>query len=212
MRGTRPATDQGSETRKRASGPGFKQTFLLPEVRIAAEARPASCPRCTSSHLTRHGIYKRAIVDTDVTQAEVARYRCSMCRHTFRRYPEGIKRSGPSERVLALLALLRCLGLSYTASHRVLKEAHVAISPVTVWRALQGLEAPAGQALPRGASIRVLESTAPMERTEGEIALRFLKDPVGGRTVAIELQSDVGHALSPQMQLFLWARGVVTAP
>ena len=90
----------------------MKITLLIPQVKTQPEGRPKRCPKCSSPYLARHGAVAKALKDTKLSQVQVVRYRCSGCGVTFRHYPDGVRRSRQSKRLIVLAALMQALGLS----------------------------------------------------------------------------------------------------
>lgn len=186
-----------------------KLTLLLPPLPEFPEGRPVQCPHCAGSHLARHGTRRKRITDTVLRQVSVQRYRCPRCRHTFRHYPAGVGRAGSSQRLVALLALLRSLGVSYTVIARVLEISAVEISPATVWRALQDTQVRSPPKPHRRLQVRALPlGGSPVEST-GDIQLRFLRAPDGRTVVGVEVWCQLAQPFPLELVRFLEARGAV---
>jgi hypothetical protein len=79
----------------------------LPDVKVSTESRPHHCPICKGEILQRWGGQTQKILDYQVKEAIVYRYRCTFCRHTFRHYPEGIDQAQQSQRLRKLASLCR---------------------------------------------------------------------------------------------------------
>lgn len=126
----------------------------LPTVQPQPTGRPAACPHCGHWRLHRHGTLAKPVVDLDVRQVTVVRYRCTGCGHTVRQYPVGITAADHSQRLLAIGAILWAAGLSYAWVAWTLGLVGAGPSAPTVWRAVQAL----GQRLARRppGSVRVL--------------------------------------------------------
>ena len=184
-----------------------KTTLLLPPVQEAPEGKPAFCPRCCSPYLARHGTLRRPLSDTTVSSVSVQRYRCSRCGFTLRQYPAGVGRARRSTRLVVLAALLRSLGLSCTATARVLGGAEAYISQATVWRAVRatGLREPSQPR--RRMPVRVLASgESPEDPGEG-LLLRFMEDPASGAKVGVEVWGYGEEALPPELHAFVRSSG-----
>ena len=109
----------------------------LPDVKGKAENRPHHCPSCHGEILQRWGGRVRQIRDHQVREAQVFRYSCTHCRHTFRHYPEGVDQAQQSQRLRKLAALCWVLGLSYRGIAAVFAVFGVGISHMTAWRDAQ---------------------------------------------------------------------------
>lgn len=169
----------------------MKITLLLPQVKETPAERPGRCPHCASPYLARHGSHPKPVTDTTVAQVQVVRYRCSLCRRTFRQYPTGVDRARQTQRLRVLAALMHALGLSHRATALLLGAQEAAIAPVTVWRDVQA----AGLALRRrslpGGRVRVLGADETWVRVCGRpVCLGFTVDAQTGDTLGVELLVD----------------------
>jgi hypothetical protein len=118
-----------------------------------------------------------------------------------------VGRARRSNRLVVLAALLRSLGLSCTATAKVLGTAEAHISQATVWRAVRaaGLREPSQPR--RRMRIRVLEAgEAPGDPGEG-LLLRFLHDPGTGDKVGVEVWGYGEDALSEELHEFVRSSG-----
>ncbi len=184
-----------------------KTTLLLPPVQELPQGKPASCPKCGSPYLARHGTLRRPLSDTGVSTVSVQRYRCSHCGFTFRHYPAGVGRARRSQRLVALAALLRSVGLSCTATARVLGSAEAHISQATVWRAVRNAGLRETPQRRRRMRVRVLgPNESPEGHTDG-IALRFLEDPDSGEKIGVEIWGAGDVQLPNELHEFLRATG-----
>jgi len=109
----------------------------LPDVKVKSETRPTHCPSCQGEILQRWGGQVRRVRDPQVSSAQVYRYRCCRCRHTFRHYPAGVDQAQQSQRLRKLAALCWRLGLSYRGIAAVLAAFRVGISRMSAWRDAQ---------------------------------------------------------------------------
>ena len=184
-----------------------KTTLVLPAVQESPEGKPGFCPRCGSPYLARHGTLRRPLSDTAVSSVYVQRYRCSHCGFTFRHYPAGVSRARRSNRLVVLAALLRSLGLSCTATARVLGTAEAHISQATVWRAVRaaGLREPSQPR--RRMKVRVLEhNESPEDPGEG-LMLRFIEDPDSGEKVGVDVWGYGQESLPQELHEFVRSSG-----
>jgi hypothetical protein len=108
----------------------------LPEVKIAA-GRPSECPACKGELLQRWGGQVRRVRDPYVEEVLVYRYRCCLCRHTFRHYPQGVDQAQQTQRLRQLAGLCWVLGLSYRGVAAVFAVFCVGISRMSAWRDAQ---------------------------------------------------------------------------
>lgn len=185
-----------------------KTTLMLPPVQESPEGKPAYCLRCGSPYLARHGTLRRPLSDTTVSSVSVQRYRCSHCGFTFRHYPVGVGRARRSNRLVVLAALLRSLGLSCTATARVLGTAEAHISQATVWRAVRGAGLREPSQPRRRMLVHVLEPGESPTSDPGEgLTLRFLEDPDSGEKVGVEVWSYGDEPLPSELIDFLRSSG-----
>ena len=85
----------------------------LPKVKRHTEVRPKKCKYCKGEIMQRWGKVKKAVRDTKVRNVQVYRYKCCLCRRTFRHYPEGVDQADQTQRMRKLVVLCWKLGLSY---------------------------------------------------------------------------------------------------
>ena len=109
----------------------------LPEVKRKSEKRPHHCPYCQGAILQRWGRVNKPVIDRQVRNVQVFRYRCWRCRRTFRHYPEGVDRPDQTQRLRKLAAICWVLGLSLRNVALILDAFGVSLSHMTVWRDLQ---------------------------------------------------------------------------
>lgn len=109
----------------------------LPNVKRQREERPRVCPYCDGETLQRWGQVNKPVKDVRVRNIKVYRYRCCVCKRTFRHYPDGNTSADQTERLRIFVILLWKLGLSYRASSLVLSGLNVLVSFMTIWRDVQ---------------------------------------------------------------------------
>ncbi len=97
-------------------------------------SRPHQCPQCGSQILHKWGSEERVLKDVNQSVAQVHRYRCSSCNHTFRFYPSGSDRSNISRRVRRMAAIAWALGMSSREVVEFFHQFDIHLSHSTVWR------------------------------------------------------------------------------
>jgi transposase-like protein len=117
--------------------------LILPDVKTYASSGPGECPYCHGHILHIHQRVSRRVIDPQVDQVQVVRWKCTECGRSFRHYPEGVSRKQQSKRLEAVAAILWGLGLPLAWASQVLEIFGVGVGKTTVWRDVQG----AGQAL-----------------------------------------------------------------
>ena len=110
----------------------------LPKVKRRTEARPRKCKYCKGEMLQRWGQVKKPVRDTKVRKVRVYRYKCCLCKRTFRHYPEGVDRADQTQRLRKLVMICWKLGLSYRGIAMVLSAFGVDLSRMSAWRDVQG--------------------------------------------------------------------------
>ena len=110
----------------------------LPKVKRHTEVRPKKCKYCKGEIMQRWGKVKKAVRDTKVRNVQVYRYKCCLCRRTFRHYPEGVDQADQTQRMRKLVVLCWKLGLSYRGVAMVLAAFGVDLSRMSAWRDVQG--------------------------------------------------------------------------
>jgi DNA-directed RNA polymerase subunit RPC12/RpoP len=103
-------------------------------VNAVPKDRPRQCPICGSSVLQSWGQSLRRVQGAGEQPAQINRYRCSDCGHTFRHYPEGVDRASHNLRIRRLGAVAWALGLSYREVAAILQDRGLDISHTTIWR------------------------------------------------------------------------------
>lgn len=184
-----------------------KIKLVLPKVEELPEGKPSFCPRCGSPRLVHHGTLRRLVSDTTVYDVSVQRYRCSHCRFTFRDYPAGVSRARHSNRLVVLEVLLRSIGLSCTATARVLGKAEVYISQATAWRAgrAAGLREPSEPR--RRIRVGVLQQGEEPKDSGEDLLLRFIEDPKSGEKIGVEVWNYGNEPFSSELQEFVRSCG-----
>lgn len=102
-------------------------------------SRPSKCPYCGSSLFQRWGEVTKPIRDKEGFDVTIYRYRCEVCKRTFRDYPVGIDRSNYSLGTKQLAALIWAFGYSYRDIVDLFQKYEVTLSRSTVWREGQTL-------------------------------------------------------------------------
>lgn len=110
----------------------------LPDVKRRREERPKQGWYCKGETFQRWGQVNKSVKDVRVRNVKVYRYRCCHCKRTFRDYPEGNTSADQTERLRLFAILLWTLGLSPRASRLILSGLNVLVSPMTIWRDVQG--------------------------------------------------------------------------
>ena len=112
-------------------------TLRLPEVKTIAEKRPQDCPHCGCAVLQRWGQVNKAVIDPQIPEVLLYRYRCSGCGKTFRHYPQGITRADQTDRMRFVCALMWKIGASLRQTTGLLGIWQRPVCHMTVWRDLQ---------------------------------------------------------------------------
>ena len=176
----------------------MKIKTLFPQVKEQPESRPKRCNRRNSPYRARRGVAPKTLEDTRVTRVKVERYRCSGCKRTFRRYPEGVGRATQSKRLIGLAAIMPGLGLSGSGASHVLRGLEASISGATVWRDAQAI----GMVLKKrpfsGGRARAIGADETIVRLKGRgVVLGFVVNARTGETlgVAVLVEQDAGSFL-----------------
>ena len=109
----------------------------LPDVKRKKASRPRECPYCQGGTFQRWVRVKKPVLDTQVRNIWVYRYRCCWCGKTFRYYPEVTMRADQTERLRLLVVMCWRLGLSYRSVSTILSSLKMVVCPMTVWRDAQ---------------------------------------------------------------------------
>lgn len=112
-------------------------TLRLPEVKSVAEKRPGQCVYCGCRVLQRWGRIHKAVLDPQIQEVLLYRYRCSECGKTFRHYPQGITRADQTDRMRFLCALIWKIGASLRQTTGLLGIWQRPVCHMTVWRDIQ---------------------------------------------------------------------------
>ncbi|MHB0877763.1 MAG: PAS domain S-box protein [Anaerolineae bacterium] len=140
---------------------GWRKVMLrIPDGMAGQPRRPAHCPHCGKSALSRHQTQRR-LLDDGRLEVEVVRYRCEDCGRTFTERPGGVTQSSQTEAVRRVSALLYGLGLSLRQVARVLDRAGVHLSPSSIRRNAQGVGATMRQSLHSGVRCVLADDDAP---------------------------------------------------
>lgn len=159
----------------------------LPDVQPATTQRPSACPHCGCPTLQRWGQVKKPVKDTQLQQVTLYRYRCIDCGRTFRHYPSGCSRADQTERLLVLLVLAWCLGLSLRGVSLLLSGFGIGISWVTVWRDVQQLGSSLLAGLGVGRRVRVVgvDGFYVRRRGQGKVGVVVAVDLGSGEPLAL---------------------------
>jgi transposase-like protein len=109
----------------------------LPTVKRKTEGRPKKCPASAGETFQRWGQVNKLVKDTRIRKVKVYRYRCCHCKHTFRHYPEGVRHTQQSERLMKLCVIMWSLGLSHRSVVMILAVFGVKLSHMSGWRDVQ---------------------------------------------------------------------------
>lgn len=112
-------------------------TLKLPEVKDCQQERPQRCPYCSGETFQRWGGEGKRVIDPQLGEVWVYRYRCCRCRRTFRHYPVGVDRARQTARMRALAAIGWLFGMSYRCGSRYLSAFGIALSRMSIWRDVQ---------------------------------------------------------------------------
>jgi transposase-like protein len=115
----------------------MKIVLQLPQVKRKKLTRPTKCPYCKGEVFQRWGMVDRQIKDTKVRTVKVPRYKCTICRRTFRAYPEGVSHAQQSERLMKLCVIMWSLGLSHRSTVLILSVFGLSLSHMSGWRSVQ---------------------------------------------------------------------------
>jgi uncharacterized protein with PIN domain len=112
-------------------------TLRTPEVKTVAEKRAENCPYCGSSVLQGWGRVTKVLIDPQVQSVWIRRYRCTVCRRTFRHYPQGITAADQTDRMRFVCALIWKIGASLRGTTALLGVWQRTVCHMTVWRDIQ---------------------------------------------------------------------------
>ena len=112
----------------------------LPNVKRRTEERPKRCPYCGGETYQRWGQVQKPVRDTKARKIRVYRYRCCLCRRTFRHYPEGATRADQTERLRLFAVVCWMFGMSYRKVSMILRGLGIILCTMTVWRDAQEQE------------------------------------------------------------------------
>jgi transposase-like protein len=96
--------------------------------------RPPNCPYCGNTILQSWGQVSRQVQDYQTQPADVHRYHCKKCDHTFRVYPQGVDRLGFTRRLRDIAALAWALGMSCRDVTALFEKLGVKTNRMAVWR------------------------------------------------------------------------------
>jgi transposase-like protein len=171
----------------------MEREIRFPRTEEEVVGRPACCPKCRFARVRINGRERRAILDPQVREVEVVRYFCPSCRHSWREYPEGVKRFSPqSQRQRAMSVTLYVLGLSYEKVSRFLKALGCGMVKSTVWEDVQEMGAEARRRFRRAekklGKRAVVGTDETYLKVKGQgIGVGFVTDPQSGELVGMRL-------------------------
>ena len=164
--------------------------FILPQVKLYPDTRPAACTYCGSVYLNRHGEVTKRINDLYISEVTALRYRCCDCGRTFRHYPEGVDRHDQSHRLRGLAALSWALGLSLRSVSHLLGALGCDLSRMSVWRDVQaaGTSALGGWLSGHHGRVRLIGADETVLKVRGRRAVvGFVTDAESGRLVGMDV-------------------------
>ena len=111
--------------------------FIPAQVKTVPDDRPDACPTAAAESSTSAGRADKPVKDLFVKSVTVHRYLCQSCERTFLHYPQGIDRSGQSQRMRGWAALMWALGMSLRSAGDMLSTFGEFLSHASVWRDVQ---------------------------------------------------------------------------
>lgn len=109
----------------------------VPEVKYGQTERPSHCPYCPGETFQRWGGVAKSVRDPHLSEVWVYRYRCCLCKRTFRWYPQGVSQADQTRRMQALAVIGWVLGLSYRGLVAYLGCFGVHLERMSGWRDVQ---------------------------------------------------------------------------
>ena len=110
-----------------------------PARQLADPGPPEACPYCGPRAFWRNGCYERHRLL--LGSCRVQRWRCRSCGRTHSRLPEGVTRPQRTRSWQAMLMRLYVLGVSLRATAASLELLGCFVSPTSLWRDVQRLQA-----------------------------------------------------------------------
>ena len=118
----------------------MEREIRFPRTEQKPEGRPACCPRCGGKRVRGNGRPRRRLIDPRVAEAEVARFRCGGCGHSWRLYPAGVNRMSPQTQCQKVVSVtLYVLGLSYDKVSIFVHALDCGVVKSAIWRNVQEL-------------------------------------------------------------------------
>ena len=154
--------------------------FIPAQVKTVPDDRPTVCPHCGGGILNKHGRADKPVKDLFVKTVTVHRYFCQSCERTFRHYPQGIDRSGQSQRMRGWAALMWALGMSLRSAGDMLSTFGESLSHASVWRDVQE----AGENARRSLAERAPGRASAVGADETHVRMKGKKKIVGAVTDA----------------------------
>ena len=112
-----------------------------PARQLTDPGPPEACPHCGRRAFWRNGCYERHLLL--LGPCRVQRWRCQRCGRTHSRPPEGVTRQQRTRSWQAILMRLYVLGVSLRATCASLEVLGCFVSPTSLWRDVQRLQAEA---------------------------------------------------------------------
>ena len=112
-----------------------------PARQLADPGPPEACPHCGRRAFWRNGFYERHLLL--LGPCRVQRWRCQSCGRTHSRPPEDVTRQQRTRSWQAILMRLYVLGVSLRATCASLEVLGCFVSPTSLWRDVQRLQAEA---------------------------------------------------------------------
>lgn len=158
-----------------------------------SEGRPACCPRCGFERVRMNGRCRRRLIDPRLTEAEVVRFRCGSCGHSWRVYPEGVKERTPQSKCQKMVsATLYLFGLSYDKASIFLEALGCGIVKSVIWRNVQELGEKARGRFQRRRGKLGRRAVVGVDETELKVSgqgvtVGFVTDPETGELVGMRV-------------------------
>jgi transposase-like protein len=142
-----------------------------------------------------NGRHRRRLIDPRLSEAEVVRYRCGSCGHSWRVYPEGVNRNTPQTKCQQVVsATLYVLGLSYDKASVFLEALGCGIVKSAIWRNVQAMgekarrRFAAAQKKLGGRAVVGMDETQLKVKGQG-ITVGFVTDAQTGELVGMQVLS-----------------------
>ena len=164
--------------------------FIPAQVKTVPDDRPTNCPYCGGGILNKHGSVEKPVKDIHVKTVTVHRYFCQSCGSTFRHYPQGVDRSGQTQRMRGCAALMWALGLSLRSASDMLSAVGEPLSHVSVWRDVQEAGEKARRSLAKQVRgrVRAVGADETFVKVKGEkTAMGVVTDAQTGQVLGLDV-------------------------